>query len=70
MLACVVAASVAGCSWMHRDRNTESSGSTTPPVSQAQSEQSPQGTAGNTAKKMDWSKCDEHPYTPGPRDCK
>lgn len=66
LLACVMAASLAGCSWMHRDR-TESSGSTTPPA-QAQTEQGT-ATSGNQAG-MDWSKCDEHPYTPGPRTCK
>jgi hypothetical protein len=68
ILACVMAASLAGCSWTHRDRNTESSGSSTPPASQARSERtSPAGT-GDTA--MDWSQCDHHPYTPGPRTCK
>jgi uncharacterized lipoprotein len=45
ILACIMAASLAGCSWTHRDRNTESSGSSTPPASQAQSERtSPAGT--------------------------
>ena len=69
ILACVMAASLAGCSWMHRDRNTESSGSSTPPASQAQSQQDT-ATSGNSAQ-MDWNKCDEHPYTPGPsRACK
>ena len=69
VLACIMAASVAGCSWMHRDRdrNMESSGSTTPPAAQAQ--QQGTATSGN-AVGMDWSKCDEHPYTPGPRTCK
>jgi hypothetical protein len=70
ILACVMAASVAGCSWTHRDRNTESSGSTTPPPAQAQSQQQGTATSGNSAG-MDWNKCDEHPYTPGPaRACK
>lgn len=66
LLACVMAASLAGCSWTHRDR-TESSGSTTPPAPQAQSQ--PQNLQGNDVG-MDWSQCDQHPYTPGPRTCK
>ncbi len=52
LLACVMVASLAGCSWWHRDRdrNMESSGSSTPPVSQAQSEpRSLQGTSSNGA---------------------
>ncbi len=72
MLACVMVASLAGCSWWHRDRdrNMESSGSSTPPVSQAQSEpRSLQGTSSNGAD-VDWSQCEQHPYTPGPRTCK
>jgi hypothetical protein len=71
MLACVMVASLAACSWHRdRDRNMESSGASTPPAPHAQYEpRSSQGTAGNPAR-MDWSKCDEHPYTPGPRDCK
>ena len=72
MLACVVAASMAGCSWMHHERNTESSGSTTPPAAQAQSQPSSSdatsGTSVNNAKP-DWSNCEEHPYTPGPKKC-
>ena len=70
MLACVVAASLAGCTWMHRDRNTESSGSTTPPAAQAQSQSANSGTS-TSAAKPDWNQCDEHPYMPGPsRKCK
>lgn len=73
ILACVMAASLAGCSWMHRDRNTESSGSTTPPAAQAQSQPSNSeamsGTSANNANP-DWSNCEDHPYTPGPKTCK
>ena len=69
MLACVVAASLVGCS-SHRERNTESSGSTTPPAAQAQSQPSNSGTS-TSAAKPDWNECDQHPYTPGPsRKCK
>jgi hypothetical protein len=64
LLACVVAASLAGCSWTHRDRNTESSGSTTPPP-QAQSQRNDVGMSTGAAKP-DWNKCDQHPYMPGP----
>ena len=65
MLACVVAASLAACSWTHRDRNMESSGTTAPPTAQAQSQPSNSGTS-TGATKPNWNKCDEHPYAPGP----
>jgi hypothetical protein len=69
MLACVMAASLAACSWHHeRDRDV-GSGSSTPPVAQTQGE--PRGMTGTSrGAATDWSKCDQHPYTPGPRDCK
>ena len=63
MLACVVAASLAGCG-MDRDRNTERSGTTVAPTAQAQREQNPQ--VAPSAQKPNWNKCDEHPYMPGP----
>ena len=65
LLACVVAASLAGCSWMHRDRNPESSGSTMPPAEQAQTQPSNSGTSTDAAKP-NWNQCDQHPYMPGP----
>lgn len=68
LLACVLAASLVGCSSMHRDRNTESSGSTTPPAAQAQTQPSNSGTSTGAAKP-DWSNCEDHPYTPGPKKC-
>ena len=68
LLACVMAASLAGCSWTHRDHNMESSGSTAPPAAQTQSQQGT-ATSGNSVG-MDWSKCEDHPYTPGPKTCK
>jgi len=70
MLACVMVASLVGCSSWHRDRdrNMESSGTSTPPASQAQSE--PRRLQGTSSNDADWSQCEQHPYTPGPRTCK
>ena len=70
LLAGATAAALAGCSWHHdRDRNMESSGTSTPPVSHAQSEpRLTRGTSDDAA--VDWSRCDRHPYTPGARDCR
>jgi len=66
LLACVMAASLVACS--HRDRNTESSGMATPPAAQAQSQPANSGTSTNSAKP-DWSNCEDHPYSPGPKKC-
>jgi hypothetical protein len=51
----------------HRDRTNESSGSSTPPAAQSQSDQN-----AATNRPDDWdSNCADHPYTPGPaRACK
>ncbi len=74
ILACALAAVLAGCSWGHHDRGYENSGSSTPPA-QAQSNtadtQSQSGqTAPSSQDKMNWSDCEQHPYTPGPKACK
>ena len=64
VLACVVAASLAGCG-MDRDRNTERSGTTVAPTAEAQREPNAQQSV-TSAPKPNWNQCDEHPYTPGP----
>ena len=70
LLACVVAASLAGCSMGHRDRGMESSGATTPPGALGFDQPGrAQGTPAGNTEKMDWSNCEQHPYTPGPKKC-
>ncbi|HEX7967112.1 MAG TPA: hypothetical protein VF502_02745 [Stellaceae bacterium] len=63
VLVCMMIAGLAGCSWRDRDRGYESSGSSTPPA-QAQVN------TPTSQEKMDWSNCEQHPYTPGPKACK
>jgi hypothetical protein len=79
LLACIVAASLAGCSWMHRDHGTEGSGSSVPPSYQ-QSQATPPTSGAATqstqyapmpsAQPQDWSDCGSHPYNPSARTCK
>ena len=70
VLAGAMLASLAGCSMWHHDRdnNMQGSGTSTAPVSQSQT---PPVSGNDTASAAtDWSKCEEHVYTPGPRTCK
>ena len=67
ILACVAAASLAGCSMGHRDRGMESSGATTSPGALGYDQPgSKQGATSGNQAGMNWNKCDEHPYLPGP----
>jgi len=56
LLACMIIASLAGCSWWDRHRSTEGSGGSSPPAAQSPS--------------PDSSNCAEPPYAPGPANCK
>ena len=72
ILACVVAASLAGCSWTHHRNNaTEGSGSSTPPAQQQSQYQPPPQNMqpAPSAPKTNWNDCAEHPYSPSPRHC-
>lgn len=77
LLACIVAASLAGCSWMHRDRGTEGSGSSTPTYQQSQATPPASSTAQQnrqyapmpSAPHQDWSDCTSHPYNPSAHTC-
>jgi len=78
LLACMVAASLAGCAW-HRDRGTEGSGASVPPTTYQQSRSAPpaSGTAQQNAQyapmpsaaRQDWSDCTSHPYNPSAHTC-
>lgn len=71
LLACVLAASLGGCSWWDRDHGRDNySGATTPPPQSQSNTAAPQSQSAPSAQSEDWSKCDEHPYTPGPKTCK
>jgi hypothetical protein len=78
LLACAVAASLAGCTWMHRDHGTEGSGSSVPPsYQQSQTttprsgadQQNAQSRAMPSAQPQDWSDCTTHPYNPSAHNC-
>ncbi len=71
VLACAMAASLAGCSSWHHERGYESSGTTAPPTQLQNSSPAASGATQNPSSqnKTDWGDCEQHPYTPGPKAC-
>lgn len=71
LLVCTMIAGLAGCSWWDRDRGHQMSGSSTPSAQAQSNAPAADATQAPTSQeKMDWSDCEQHPYTPGPKTCK